>query len=60
MNNPARILQTLERHLKGPTELTIFGRAALALGFEQPPELVSHSLDVDAIIPASQIEVTIQ
>ena len=30
MNNPVRILQTLDRHLTAPAELTLFGRAALA------------------------------
>src|ERR1017187_5735908 len=32
MNNPLRILQALDRHLTGPAEITLFGRAALALG----------------------------
>ena len=33
MNNPLHILQTLDRHLTAPAELTLFGRAALALGY---------------------------
>ena len=33
MNNPLRILKTLDRHLTAPAELTLFGRAALALGY---------------------------
>jgi hypothetical protein len=37
MNNPLRILQTLGRHLTKPVEITIFGRAALALGFQNSP-----------------------
>ena len=37
MNNPRHILQTLERHLTKPAEITIFGRAALALGFPNSP-----------------------
>jgi hypothetical protein len=32
MNTPLRILQALDRHLTGPAEITLFGRAALALG----------------------------
>jgi hypothetical protein len=32
MNNPRRILQALDRHLTGPAEITLFDRAALALG----------------------------
>jgi len=31
MNNPLHILQTLDRHPTKPAEITIFGRAALAL-----------------------------
>jgi hypothetical protein len=33
VNNPLLILQTLDRHLDHPVELTLYGRAALALGF---------------------------
>jgi len=31
MSNPLLILQTLDRHLSRPAEITLFGRAALAL-----------------------------
>lgn len=31
MNNPLFILQTLDHHLDHPVELTLYGRAALAL-----------------------------
>jgi hypothetical protein len=51
MNNPLRILQTLNSHLKKPTELTLFGRAALALGFENSPPVFATTQDVDAILP---------
>lgn len=34
MNSPLRILETLDRHLTAPAEITLFGRAALALGCE--------------------------
>ncbi len=37
MNNPLRILQTFDRHLAAPAELTLFGRAALALGYAPSP-----------------------
>ena len=33
MSNPLRILSELEEHLSVPVELTLFGRAALALGY---------------------------
>lgn len=53
MNNPLRILETLDRHLTQPAELTIFGRAALALGFENSPLIFTTTQDVDAILPLS-------
>ncbi len=53
MNNPRRILETLDRHLTAPAELTIFGRAALALGFADSPARFAASQDVDAILPLS-------
>ena len=51
MNNPLRILQTLDRHLNRATEITLFGRAALALGYENSPPEFYASQDVDAILP---------
>jgi hypothetical protein len=53
MNNPLHILQTLDRHLTKPAEITIFGRAALALGFENSPAAFATTHDVDAILPLS-------
>ncbi|HXG47036.1 MAG TPA: hypothetical protein VNO52_05380 [Methylomirabilota bacterium] len=53
MNNPRRILQTLDRHLTAPAELTIFGRAALALGYADSPATFATTQDVDAILPLS-------
>jgi hypothetical protein len=51
MNNPLHILQTLDRHLTQPAEITIFGRAALALGFPNSPAAFATTHDVDAILP---------
>lgn len=51
MNNPLHILQTLDRHLTKPAEITIFGRAALALGFPNSPAASAATHDVDAILP---------
>lgn len=51
MNNPLHILQTLDRHLTKPAEITIFGRAALALGFPNSPAAFATTHDVDAILP---------
>ena len=51
MNNPLRILHTLDRHLTRSAEITIFGRAALALGFPDSPAAFGATHDVDAILP---------
>jgi len=51
MNNPLRILQTLDRHLAAPAEITLFGRAALALGYAGCPGAFAATNDVDAILP---------
>ncbi len=37
MSNPIRVLETLDKHLTLPAEITVFGRAALALGYAQAP-----------------------
>jgi hypothetical protein len=50
MSNPLRILQTFDRHLTGPAEMTLFGRAALALGFPGAPAGFHNTQDVDAIL----------
>ena len=51
MNNPLKILRTLDSHLTKPAELSIFGRAALALGFPNSPPEFEATHDVDAITP---------
>jgi hypothetical protein len=51
MNNPLRILQALDGHLTRPAEITLFGRAALALGFKDVPAGLAATQDVDAILP---------
>lgn len=56
MNNPLHILQTLNRHLTKPAEITIFGRAALALGFANSPAAFATTHDVDAILPLSWLD----
>ncbi len=52
MNNPERILRTLDRHLRQRTPVVLFGRAALALGFEAPPAEFGVTQDVDALLPS--------
>lgn len=55
MNNPERILHTLDRQLRQPTRIVLFGRAALALGYTTSPEEFGVTQDVDAILPAVQM-----
>jgi hypothetical protein len=50
------ILQTLDQELDSPVELTLFGRAALQLGFENPPADYALSRDVDAVLWLGQAE----
>lgn len=57
MSNPEIILSTLDRHLRHPVELTLYGRAALMLGFPSPLPEHATTKDVDAILPLAQIEV---
>ena len=56
MDNASLILQTLDGHLKGPARLILYGRAALQLGFTEPPRDVAESKDVDAIIPLGDLD----
>ena len=57
MTNAERILRELDSHLDHEVRLVLYGRAAIALGFEESPEGAKHSLDVDVIIPMSQVDV---
>lgn len=54
-SNPLRILRTLDRHLHGPCELIVYGRSALALGFDSAPADFSATMDVDAILPVRDL-----
>jgi len=56
VNNPLLILQTLDRHLDHTVELTLYGRAALALGFPAHEPRHDTTQDVDAIIPLAQLD----
>lgn len=51
MNNPLHILQTFDRHLTAPAEMTLFGRAALALGYGTCHAVFAATQDADAILP---------
>jgi len=56
MDNASLILQTLDQYLDHPVRLVVYGRAALQLGFNNPPPDVAQSKDVDAIIPLVDLE----
>jgi hypothetical protein len=56
MNNPLEILRTLDRRLSKQTELTLFGRSALALGYPNSPPDYGATHDVDGIIPVTADE----
>lgn len=55
MNNPERILHTLDRHLRQSTSIVLFGRAALALGYPAAPPEFGVTHDVDALLPAVEM-----
>lgn len=51
-DNPTRILQTLDARLSGTVDLTLIGKAAMWLGFDNPPEDYGSTMDVDAVVPS--------
>lgn len=55
MTNAERILLVLDHHLDHEVPLVLYGRAAIATGFDGAPEAVSRTLDVDVIIPVSRL-----
>jgi hypothetical protein len=48
-SNALIILEELDARLKAPIRLVVFGRGALALGFEPPLPKWAQTLDLDAI-----------
>jgi hypothetical protein len=56
MNHAETILHALDRHLTRHVPLVLYGRAALALGFDHPPEEACRSLDVDVILTLAQAD----
>ena len=56
MTHAERILNCLDGHLTSRVELTLYGRAALTLGFEETPEDYALSHDVDAVLWLGQAE----
>lgn len=56
ISNAERILICLDEKLKDGVELTLYGRAALQLGFDPPAPDFALSLDVDAVFWMGQAE----
>lgn len=56
MNNPLTILRELDKHLKEETELIIFGKSAIVLGFPTAPGEYGSTMDVDGIIPMETLD----
>ena len=56
MSNAETLLHALDERLDSAVELTLYGRAALQLGFENPPEEYAISHDVDAVFWIGQAE----
>jgi len=56
MTNAERILLALDAKLAKRVDLTLYGRAALQLGFVPPPEDAALSRDVDAVLRMGQAE----
>lgn len=55
MNHPLTILGTLDSFLERETRVVLYGRAALALGFDGAPAEFGVTRDVDAILPAAEM-----
>lgn len=53
-DNPSHILRLLDAKLDHSVELTLIGRSALWLGFDDPPAHFGSTLDVDGVVPTTQ------
>jgi len=60
MTNAEKLLHAVDERLTGPVELTLYGRAALHLGFVNPPPDYALSRDVDAVLWIGQAEAMIE
>lgn len=56
MTNAEQILAAIDRRLNAAVELTLYGRAALLLGFAGAPAEYALSQDVDAVLWLGQAE----
>ena len=53
-DNPSRILRALDGKLDHEVELTVIGKSALWLGYDDAPEKFGSTLDVDSVVPEIQ------
>ncbi len=56
MTNAEQILRALDARLSAPIDLTLYGRSALALGFDEPPMDALRTVDVDVVLWIGQAE----
>ncbi len=56
MSNGERILRCLDAYLTKPVELVLYGRAAIALGFDSPQLEHLSTMDVDVIVSMRALE----
>jgi hypothetical protein len=54
--HPERLLLALDEVLDHQVQLTIYGRSAIWLGFNNPPASAATTQNVDAIIPSDQVQ----
>lgn len=54
VDNPSRILRVLDEKLDHDVELTVIGKSALWLGYDDAPESFGATLDVDGVVPEIQ------
>jgi hypothetical protein len=56
ISNPERLILALDEGLDHEVRLVLYGRASIALGFNDPPPETADTLDVDVIIQLSQLD----
>ena len=56
MTHAEKLLAAVDERLDASVELTLYGRAALHLGFPNPPPEYAMSRDVDAVMWLGQAE----
>ena len=55
-SHPERLLLALDEALDHEVRLILYGRSAIWLGYSNPPPAAATTKDVDAIIPAGEVQ----